>query len=338
MGTDQIIIKGDPAKQAVVFIHGLGMDRRIWESPDEARILGDRFPIRFIACKEPETDVCVPKCHHPEHKGLFFGKAQEHLKTLFHDLKEEGFTVITYSQQRPSAEIDAAASELGIVITSAEPYTKAGIVLIGHSRGGLIARKYLKNGYKRIKALVTLATPHSGSRMAQWAGHLNPLLSIVSQLIPNSDKGTVAYTLKKIIDFLKSRAVKELLPDSQFFRTLDDNRHKGVYYISSGGTNPALLCLYRWIEQRINKQDTEKLILRPQKVLSVPDIFESIIPQKLFPEEMKKGYGDGLVSASSSRLPWADEHYDFDVNHAGILFDKRVRTKIIDALKRLDIL
>lgn len=335
MAIDQIIIKGDPVKQAVVFIHGLGMDRRIWVSPDEAGILGDRFPIHFIACNEPEAEACVPKCHHAEHKGLFFGKAQEHLKTLFHDLKDEGFTVIAYSQQRPSAEIDVAASELGQVITSAEPYTRAGIVLIGHSRGGLIGRKCLKNGYKRIKALVTLATPHNGSRMAQWAVHLNPLLSSVNLLIANSDKGTAAYTLKKIIAFLKSRAVKELLPDSRFFRTLDDNRHKGIYCISSGGTNPALLCLYRWIEQRINEQGAEKLLLSPRKVLSVPDIFEGIIPQKLFPDEMKKGYGDGLVSASSSRLPWADEHHDFDVNHAGILFDKRARTKIIDALKRI---
>lgn len=329
-----IIIPGDLSKPAIVFIHGLGMDKRIWESPDDARILGGRFPIHLITGNEPETEVCVPHCAHAEHKGLFFGKAMKPLKTLFHDLKEDGFTVIAWSQQRPAAEIDTAVTELRGIISSAGRYTKKGIVLVGHSKGGLIARKYLERRDKKVKALITLSAPHRGSMMAQWAGYLNPLLSIIGPLMPDSEKNTFAYTLKRVIDFLRGRAVKELLPGSPFFKNLADKPRDEIYYMSAGGTDPAILQVYRWSEHKTSESPGEKVVLKPQKLLSVPDIFESLIPKRLFPAEMTKDYGDGLVSAASSRLPWADEHQDFDVNHAGILFDKRVRTWVTASIKK----
>lgn len=332
MRLDEATVKGDPERPAIVFIHGLGMDKRIWTSPDDAKILGNRFPIHLIAPKEPEAEVCVPHCRHPEHRGLFLGRAAGPLKTLFHDLKEEGFTVIAWSQQRPSAEIDIAVSELRGVVISAKSYTKAGIILIGHSRGGLVARKYLEQGAKGIRALVTLSTPNHGSRMAQWADYLSPLTSVLSPLMPDSEKGTLTYTFKKVVDFLKSKAVKELLPDSDFFKNFNDKKPEGAYCVSAGGTDPALLCLYRWKEQRVNEG---RVLLNPQKILSIPDVFENIMPRSLLPDEMKNGYGDGLVSARSSRLPLADAHYDFGVNHAGILFDERVRAKIVYSLKKI---
>ena len=50
---------------------------------------------------------------------------------------------------------------------------------------------------------------------------------------------------------------------------------------------------------------------------------------------MKKGRGDGLVSAESSEIPWAQEHHNFELNHAQILFDEGVRgllAKIIESM------
>jgi len=42
-------------------------------------------------------------------------------------------------------------------------------ILVGHSRGGLIARKYLEKAYnERIKMLITIGTPHHGSNIARW--------------------------------------------------------------------------------------------------------------------------------------------------------------------------
>jgi hypothetical protein len=67
---------------------------------------------------------------------------------------------------------------------------------------------------------------------------------------------------------------------------------------------------------------------------SFPGILERIIPENLFPDEMKSGKGDGLVSAESSKIPWADEHFYFDCNHAEILFHSEARQILINAVEQ----
>ncbi|MEV8549564.1 alpha/beta fold hydrolase [Streptomyces glaucescens] len=57
--------------------------------------------------------------------------------------------------------------------------------VVGHSLGGLIARYYVQRlgGDRRVRILVTLGTPHSGTRVARLAG-AHP---IVRQLRPGSE-------------------------------------------------------------------------------------------------------------------------------------------------------
>lgn len=333
MKIDTTIKEGALDKCAVLFIHGLGMDKRIWESPDESKILGGGFPVNMLLCKEPESEVRDIEEHEAISKRISLGVPPKNLTTLFHDFREQGYTVIAWSQQRPSAEIEVAVSELRGLIAVYEKYCKSGIILVGHSRGGLVARRYLrKYGGGGIRGIITLATPHKGSKMAQWAKYITPLRPLIDPLLSDSDKGTLTYTVKMVFDFLKSKAVKELLPDSRFFRSLDDGDSKGIYSLSLGGNNPTLFSVYRRVIERIHDGDREKFLSRARRVFSVPDIFEKLIPERLFPDEMKKGKGDGLVSIESSRLPWADEHYAFDVNHAGILFDDMVRGKVMEAV------
>lgn len=330
MDNDTTLIKGDLRKPAVILIHGLGMDKRIWENPEEARILGGRFPINTLLCKEPPAEIS----HVRKHGKVSLGKAPEKLFTAFHDLKELGHTIVAYSQQRPSACIDVAVSELREIISRHEGYFKAGIVLIGHSRGGLVACKYLASGDKRIRGLVTLATPHKGSRMAQWAAYLSPLVSYINPLLPEAEKGTLAHTAKKISEFLLSRAVKELLPESPLFKTPGKVPLAGVHCLSIGGNDPTLFIVYRTYQEEIWEHGESRYISRSEKLFSIPELLEKIVPGKLFPEEMKKGLGDGLVTAESARLPYADEHFDFGVNHAGILFDAGVRATIVRVLDK----
>jgi pimeloyl-ACP methyl ester carboxylesterase len=335
MNYDTTVVAGDPEKPAAFFIHGLGMDKRIWESPGKSKVLGGRFPISLLMSREPETEMRGNDEARETSRGLFFGDPITNLTTLFHSLKEQGHTVITWSQQRPSAEIKVAVSELRDVITMYKEYCKSGTILIGHSRGGLVARKYLACSDTKVKALVTLAAPHRGSRMAQWVEYITPLISLINPLLPDSEKGTMTYTMKRIFDFLKSRAVRELLPDSPFFKSLHDLQRNDVFHLSLGGNDPTLFSVYRRVIERVQDGNRERFVVRSRRVFSLPDILEKVIPEKLFPDEMKHGKGDGLVSVESSRIPWADEHYVFDVNHAGILFDDRVRGKVLDAFSRL---
>lgn len=334
MKLDITIHKGQKDKPAIVFIHGIGMNKNIWVNPDEAKMLGGNFPIRYLLSKKPEpvdysATTGKPKIRHSRFSA---GEAENDLKTSFADLKSLGYTVIAWSQKRPAGPIAIAAAELKKAVELSKEFSKAGIILIGHSRGGLIARKYLESRDKSVIGLITLASPHNGSSMAKLAGYISPLASIISPLIHEKDRKKIAYVIKRVLDFIKSKALLELLPDSEFFRSLKDYDYAKIQGLSFGGTNPNLFTLYRWKLKEISKRGAHKWLLEPEAFFSIPDSFEKIIPGRIYPEELKKGLGDGLVSAGSSVLPHCKEHHDFDLNHAAILFDRKVRGKIVKAV------
>ena len=287
---------GSIDKPAIVFIHGLGMDKNIWVNPSESRILGGMFPLKILLDKKNTV------------------KNVEKIQTLFDDLRQRDYSVITWSQKRPAGPINSAVKELHEIIIEAWKMTNAGIILIGHSRGGLIARKFLFKQDKSIKGLITISAPHKGSSVAKVAKYISPLVSLLHPFIPAGNKGGPAFAIKRIFEFFKSTSLRELLPDSNFFKSIKDGPLNGVHYASVGGTKPTLFNLYN---------------------MSFPDIFEKVIPDNLYPEEMKMGKGDGLVSAESSKIPWSHKHYNFAFNHAEILFDEDVRDVLGKIIERL---
>jgi pimeloyl-ACP methyl ester carboxylesterase len=295
MKLDTAFSEGDHGKPAVVFVHGLGMNKDIWVEPSDARILAGQFPLNILL-------------------GRGFLGEQSICRTLYDDLRQRGHSVMTWSQKRPAGPIDSVIPELDEVLKIAQGMTRRGIILIGHSRGGLIGRKYLLKRGGPIRCLITISTPHKGSSIAGISKYLSPIVSMLDPLVPAGDKGTLSFSVKRIFDFLRSRALKELLPGSHFFKSLEDGPFDGIHYASVGGTNPTLFT-YRNIP--------------------FPDALEKIIPDSLYPDEMKKGCGDGLVTAESSKMAWSDEHYNFECNHAGILFDVRVRDVLGKAVARI---
>lgn len=310
------------------------MNKNIWVNPDEAKMLGGNFPIRYLLSKKPESIDYGSAAKKPKtrHNRFSFGEAENDLRTSFADLQSLGYTVIAWSQKRPAGPIDIAAAELKKVAELSKEFSKAGIILIGHSRGGLIARRYLETRDKSVIGLITLASPHNGSSMAKLAGYISPLASIISPLIHEEDRKKIAYVIKRVLDFIKSKALLELLPDSEFFRTLKDYDCEKIRGFSFGGTNPSLFSLYRWRLKETPGRSAHKWLLEPETLFSIPDILEKIIPGRFYPEELKKGLGDGLVSAGSSVLPHCKEHHDFALNHAAILFDEKVRKKIVRSI------
>jgi triacylglycerol lipase len=101
-------------------------------------------------------------------------------------LRRRGFqTLSVYDYGMLTHNIPRAAARLGAAIeklSTASGYDR--IHVIGHSLGGLIARYYVQRlgGDSSVHTLVTLATPHQGTRLA-WAA---PLLPLVRQLAPSS--------------------------------------------------------------------------------------------------------------------------------------------------------
>ena len=176
MRMEVIVHTGDRKKPALIFIHGLGMDKNIWSDPANSRVLGGMFPMSILLNKNtfpaPKDKIASP------------------CETLFHDLRSRGYPVVTWSQKRPAGPMDLAVSELDEIVGIARGLTETGIVLIGHSRGGLIARKYLMTNAQDVRGLITISTPHKGSSVAKIGEYLSPLGSLVAPFIPR-EKGIV---------------------------------------------------------------------------------------------------------------------------------------------------
>ena len=331
------VFKGHKNKPVVIFIHGLGMDQQIWIDPFESRVLAGELHITTLMCKKPQPRDFGRSEHKPEGNFNRFsiGEQPDTLRTLFHDLREKGYTVVTWSQKRPAAPMESIVDELKAIVEEAHTYAKAGIILVGHSRGGLVGRKYIMGKDRSIRGLVTISTPHNGSSLARISTYLSPLAKILGQFFSEREKGTLSYMIKKMAGFLKSQALKELLPGSKCIRSFNDRPRAGVSYVTIGGTNPTLFSLYRWKWDVVREGGYQRWFLKPEELFSVPDVFEKVVPSKLYPEEMQEGKGDGLVSAESSRLPWDSEHHVFHLNHAQILFDRDARETVMKAIEKI---
>jgi len=336
MAIDIEFYRGSPDKPAIVFIHGLGMDKNIWVDPSKSRILGGRLPLSVLLSRKPSVKDFGLSKEAPEKLPKFStGEKPESIETLFNDLSQKNYTVVTWSQERPAGPIDAAVSEMEEVLRITNKLTNAGIILIGQSRGGLIGRKYLVRKDRSIRGLITISSPHRGSSMAKLSNYLSPLASLISPLFSGAEKGTLSSTIKHILDFLRSEALRELLPGSPFLRSLKDEPLDWIQYISVGGTDPTLFTLYRLRWDPVREGKSKRWFLKADELFSVPDIFDRVIPGNLSPEEIKKGKGDGLVSEERSRIPWCNEHYSFPLNHTKILFDKTVRETLIKSIERI---
>lgn len=88
------------------------------------------------------------------------------------------------------ADLESLSEHLGSIINhNCEKYEN--VILVGHSMGGLVARKYLVDQLKnqrdlgKVRGLLTYATPHKGSVLANYFEFLvkNPLPIIMNPFI-----------------------------------------------------------------------------------------------------------------------------------------------------------
>jgi pimeloyl-ACP methyl ester carboxylesterase len=277
---DIVFHKGNADKPLIIFVHGLGMDANFWANPSGARILGGKYPLRLLI---PDMEM----------------------KNSFEDLYALGFPVLTWSQNRPAAEAMVAFAELTEIM---DALVRGPVILIGHSRGGLLARMLAERNIDKIVAVITIGSPHHGSTIAKWADHLSPLASTLNKLLDTGKKDKKGSPVQKILAFLGSAGLREMLPDSEFIRSLASGNLSGITAISIGGTDPSIIQL------------NGKTFLAA---------LSGILPNNMMPDELREGMGDGMVSAASSVWPGASEHRNYYAHHASLPFNDKVRDYII---------
>jgi hypothetical protein len=291
MKLETVFHKGSKDRPLIILIHGMGMNVRVWSEPSSVKVLAGTYPLSALLDEK--------------HRDM---------RTLFADLMKRGFSMLSWSQSRPAGPLHVAVDELRGLIGAYREYTGQGVILIGHSRGGLIGRKYVEGTTDAVRGLITISTPHHGTTLARWSIYLAPIASFLGKVSGLAPEGQINKTIKKIDCFLNSEGLREMLPDSPLYSGLTDVKRGDIRCLTIGGTNPDLI-----------------------KIGNIPlfEIFSKVMPGNSAPEEIRTGFGDGLVSSSSSKLPFGDEHRNFHLNHVSVLFDREVREYVVNRVEGL---
>jgi len=238
-------------------------------------------------------------------------------------LAEAGFSVLTWSQARPVGSVSTAVDELKLVMEEVRVlFPRQPVHLIAHSRGGLIARNYLLNhGCGSVRGLVTLGTPHHGTRMASIGKQLGAAAPVLRAVLPEDSQNVLTKALQRAAEFFESPALAELMPDSDFIRSMSSDLPSSIQSLTFGGTDPALLTLY------VRTRNAQHWI-----PVRLPGFVFKSVPRNHTPPEVQPGLGDGLVSDASARLSGEGRHISLSLNHVALAFDPGVHEEILSFL------
>lgn len=176
----RIVCAADPTRPAILLFHGNHEDGRTWTAPSHTDYAYDYR-------NHPGTKR-IGDTHKLPNSGVYkigesnwlYGNdraAWDKANNWFDYLVKQGFTVATWSQDMFTvAEAMKSTRETFdsfLVHTAARnPNAPPAIALVGHSRGGLMIRKILKErgSMGRVKWVVTLHSPHTGSELGRAPG------------------------------------------------------------------------------------------------------------------------------------------------------------------------
>lgn len=363
---------GKPGKPAVLLIHGLAASRTHWTSPQDTWSIkhlhfdhrkkvddrtGDKAFKTVLGKKVYEIKAGIESVRLSAQDDA--GKEQ----SFWNYLVSQGYTVATWNQA-PCMDTDKMPSQackdgdtFAPALASAKEAlaelakaSKEPIALLGHSRGGLIARALLKDasqpGRERVKWLITLHSPHQGSSMASLGVGLqkaldgldgavdlgflpDPLQKTAKALLPDLGGG-----LNKGIDALVAvtgmEGARELAANGAVLQGLskDEAKPAGLRVVTVGGTSPKVAEAWLFLYDAASADPAKKgWHADAHKILDFPGAGAPGFP------ELKEG-GDLLVTDAASQLPWEDRHISDSLNHAEVLWDRGIQKEVDAELSR----
>lgn len=246
-------IGSDDSDSVVLFIHGLGGSHNTWR--DFSTHLKD-------AWNEKDSFTLEYDEYYAKSTTFFFRRFINPIKII------------------KGSDLYVLSKHLNTVIEqNCDSYEN--VIIIAHSMGGLIARQYIIDKIKRdkelgkLKGLITYATPHHGSILANYflfivknplPRFLNPLILLASKQIyslaksspflENLDKEWSTYKIDDRIDFKRVVGADDSVVDVNSSTYKDDKNvsfvankgHKNIIKPNKNITDTAFMVTYNYLK------------------------------------------------------------------------------------------
>jgi Putative serine esterase (DUF676) len=358
----------DPTLPLVVLLHGLGgtsfdMTAPLVSWPGVAFIRAG-LPTLYADRGFHITPPPLPA------SGFFLDPPALSVTSWQQALNAAGFSTVTYSMAGPLIANDAmqlAALAKGPLMAHPQ-LSGLRIAFIAHSRGGLVARAFLRAAaadptlapfLARTTSLVTLHSPHLGSGVASLGAGIDALLARIQGAL-TSATGSAPGFLVMLRSMVLNPATAELVIGSPTAVVAPGEPVPGIMYHTFGGISTAFARLWAnvftpdsyapfpFLPFVFHWGSTPALAGIPVDAVSFIPLAGLLAP---IPEvatlttaltalvattpELAPGFGDVLVADARARLPFSASHTTNPLNHAEALWDPTLHAQVIAILSLL---
>jgi pimeloyl-ACP methyl ester carboxylesterase len=330
-------------REVVLLLHGLGGNKADWSFPAWRSYHWD---LNDEPADRESDNHLTPPLNPWDHLPEFsLSDLRTNVRCWTGVLRALGHTVINYSQDGPQQRVEVPLAQLEERIVPfvrdevlVGPLAGKRVVVLCHSRGGILARAYLgrhAEASEWIARVITLCSPHQGTlaplakqRLVDAASALSGFLSIPPLL---SLVGRIAGW------FDESAGANQLLPDDPLFAELAVPADiAGVDFTTFAGTSVRYARVYSWFFTPDSYLPGGFPDIRfdwtlfPIEIPVISPMLDSL-PDIVVDAEQDNGEGDGLVADARARLPNAT-HHSLSLNHAEALWDEDLFGRVADLL------
>jgi pimeloyl-ACP methyl ester carboxylesterase len=246
-----------------------------------------------------------------------------------------GFGTAVYSQVDPQGKLERPVAELFEVMQAlSAAYPRKPMVVLAHSRGGLLTRSFLKRFPKsaeQIHTVITLHSPHTGSELANVADTVSDAVASLEAI----GGSVVTDALDWLIAMARTDAFVEMATGSAFLTDLatDEQALPWIDYFTFGGVSVRLSRVIEWVytldsaipQFRTPPYEHRRVQTEVPVVSPIADSLPNVIP------ELTEGRGDLLTADARTRLPFAT-HQTNPINHAEALWDAVLEAQVLRIL------
>ncbi|MBY8994301.1 MAG: hypothetical protein KGD59_07105 [Candidatus Heimdallarchaeota archaeon] len=306
----------------VLLIHGFATSKYCWLDPD----IGNMGWVKEYQ-KDPEpVDYGWHSIPPPPFIPVEWTLSEQLVpKGVTEILDQHNIDWLTYSQKSPFGDIEISVKELKEILNAIKnEFGKRRIIIIAHSRGGLISKRYLDTTEQTpVEKLVTFGTPYGGTFFSAMEMFRLPSKQFLNRVKAARRLWDVSQERK-----IDSISTKQMAPRSDFLIELSSKGcREDIKYVNVAGRNSLITNVYTWRWETsclLPKfmQAKEKMDLRKKLIAENSSIHEwydlpshyllnpfnwILIPNKIFEFYPRIGYpevlrGDGAVSVESALM------------------------------------